>query len=156
MNESLDRLVRELDRRALLLLVVGAHLEAELSDRPLAYRLRDHILAWQEAAEEACDLLPVVCTDLWYLNNDELRRRPAIAIGRPEVNAATAYLAGRLPTAFVAEERFRIQLDPELLDLDVCIWGAAPRDTSASLDLFVDRYLHEYLKTAHRLAADPT
>jgi hypothetical protein len=155
MQDSFHNQVRELDHDALLLLVVGAHLEAELVDRVLAYRLRERIVAWQRTAAPPADLAPIVCTDLWYLNSDDLRLRPTIAIGRPEINAATAFLANRLPTAFVAEERFRIQFDPELLDLNVCLWGAAGRDTEASVELFAERYLDEYLQAAHEQAAEP-
>ena len=69
------------DPRRSLLIVVGAHLEAELADRPLGYRLRDDVLRWQHRTPEADPLLPVVCTDLWYLNAAELMVRPTIAVG---------------------------------------------------------------------------
>ncbi len=101
------------DPDTVLLIVVGSCLRAELSDRMLCYWLRERILSWQD--EMTCDppLLPVVCTDLWYLNADELRDRPVLTIGDPETNAATAYLAGKLPTAFIIDETLRVQLDPD-------------------------------------------
>src|SRR4051794_33570264 len=36
------------DPQRVLLIVVGAHLQAEISDRPLAYRLREAVLRWQD------------------------------------------------------------------------------------------------------------
>ncbi len=139
------------DPDAILLIVVGSCLRAELSDRMLGYRLRERILGWQD--EIPCDppLLPVVCTDLWYLNADELRDRPILTIGDPETNAATAYLAGKLPTAFIIDETLRVQLDPDFVDLRGCIWGINPTTTISAVDLFLERYLDGYLRSAHDL-----
>ena len=146
--------VREPDPETVLAIVVGAHLEAEVADRPLAYDLRRRIRGWQD--EIACDdpLEPLVLTDLWYLNEQTLRLRPTITIGRPEVNAATAYLATKVPTAFVADDAFRIQLDPELLDERVCIWGVDHRTTADAVDFFRERYFDEFLRCAHRMPSD--
>src|SRR5262245_12026225 len=114
MNEELER----------LFIIVGADLRAEISDRPLAARLRDRIVQWQGQLQDHESAAPVtaielativVCTDLWYLNSRELMGLPAIAIGEPGLNAATAYLANRLPTAMVIEGRFRVHLDPEFI-----------------------------------------
>ena len=151
MQDFFDPSVRELDPSHLLPLVVGAHIESEMTDRASAYRLREQILNWQ--ADSGCPgrLLPVVCTDLWYLNNQPLRMRPTIAIGRPELNAATTYLASRVPTAFMVEQAFRIQLDPELVELNACIWGLDGPSTSSAVDCFIDRYLGEYLRSVHEL-----
>lgn len=142
-----------LDR--LLLLVVGAHPQAEADDRLLAYQLRRRILDWQEqwkrraGAENGNGLLqPLVCTDLWYLNDAMLRQRPVIALGDPAVNAATAYLSSRLPTAFVIEHTLRVQLDPEFIELQACLWGKTAQATSSAIDLFAERYLDDFLTEA--------
>ena len=63
--------------------IVGAHLQAELNDRPLGYQLRDRIRAWQDRSDWPHRLTPAVCCDLWYLNQQPLRLQPTIAIGRP-------------------------------------------------------------------------
>jgi len=154
MRDFFEEQVREPDPRQLVLLVVGAHLEAEVTDRALGYRLREAILAWQAAAECPHPLRPVVCTDLWYLNSQPLRQRPAISLGRPEINAATAFLARRLPSAFMIEQTYCIQLDPEYIDLDVCIWGTDCRATVSAVELFNERYLPEYLEHVHRQPLD--
>jgi hypothetical protein len=135
----------------LLLIVVGANLRAEMADRPLAYRLRDRILAWQEQAGARDDvpaLTPVICTDLWYLNNRELMERPTIAIGDPAVNAACAYLSTRLPTALVIEGTLRVHLDPEFIDVQACLWGVSNGATASAVDVFVERHMDTFLREA--------
>lgn len=140
------------DLQSYLLIVVGAHLEAEAHDRPLAYRLRECILKWREAS--GCDgdgAIPVVCCDLWYLNAGDLMLSPAIAIGDPEHNAASAYLASRMPTSLVVEDSLRVHVDPEYVDLRACLWGIDPPATAAGVDLFIERYLDSFLRSVHAL-----
>lgn len=138
----------------LLLIVVGASIRAELADRPIADRLQERIRMWQDERESCLHpLQPVVCTDLWYLNAPDLMARPTISIGEPQTNAATAYLANRLPTAFVIDETLRIQLDHEFIDLHSCLWGVTPETTAKASDLFVERYLDVFLMAAHDLCA---
>jgi len=142
------------DPETLFLIVVGAHPEAERSHRPLAYRLREQVLAWmdQQSAEElGTPRIPLVLTDLWYLNASDLQQAPMISIGEAGVNAASAYLAGRLPTAFVIDGAFRVQFDMELVDRRACIWGASAGATASGIDLFVERYLDDFLRAAHGL-----
>lgn len=132
---------------------------AEMRDRPLAYRLRERMLSWLDARDCAEHgqagiedgtprIEPVVCSDLWYLNAKELEERPAIAIGEPSTNAATAVISSRLPTAFVIERSLRVHLDPEFIDLRAALWGANPSATAAAIDLFAERYMDEFLGAA--------
>lgn len=148
----------EFNHDRLLLIVVGAHLKAEITHRPLAYRMREHILKWIERAIVGTGnhpsppvepLDPVVCSDVWYLNNPDLLERPAIAIGAPGLNAATAYLATRLPVALVMDDALQIQMDVELATLQVCLWGVDQRSTQSAIDLFAERYLDAFLKKSH-------
>ena len=44
-----------IDVDRVMLIVVGAHLAAEVSDRPLAYRLREAALRWIDARETDAD-----------------------------------------------------------------------------------------------------
>ncbi len=150
-NDQTDAPARPdpLDVDWLLLLVVGAGLRAEHHDRPLAYRLRERILAWQDEFLDTRPLVPLLCTDVWYLNDETLRRRPVICLGDPESNAATAFHARRLPTAFVIDETLRVQLDPEYIEQAACLWGVNPSATVAAVDLFAERYLDGYLRAVH-------
>jgi hypothetical protein len=142
----------DIDPNGLLLIVVGAHLRAEFTDRPLAYRLREQVLRWQDQSlgeDDAKPLRPVVCSDVWYLNSTELAARPTVCIGDPNVNAASAMLATRMPTAFVIENTLRVHLDLEFIDLRACMWGANHSATASAVDVFVERYLDGFLRAAH-------
>lgn len=145
----------QVDIDSLLLVVVGAHLKAEVADRPLAHSLQNRIGAWQRSA--GCEhgqggLRTLICTDLWYLNDSDLLTRPAIIVGEPAVNAAAAYFANRLPTALVVDETYEVQLDVELIDLHVCLWGVNHEATAAAVEAFAGRYLDAFLRAAHGMA----
>ncbi len=152
MDDFFDEDAASVSAQSTLVLVAGSGLEAELSDRALAYQLRSRILTWQDH-EPNCEqpLRPIVVSDLWYVNTQDLRLRPSITIGRPETNAAAAYLATRIPTALVVDDRLRIHLDPELVDEKACIWGVDASATRAALDLFVQRYLDIFLRRIYAL-----
>lgn len=143
----------EIDVDALLLIVVGAHPKAEMGDRPIAYRLRQRMSAWLDQrfpTPESRPLVPLVCTDVWYLNDQSLRERPAVAIGGPSVNALSAYLADKLPSAFVIDDVLMVQMDVEVAELLACCWGMSHEDTSAAVDVFIDRYLDTYMRASLR------
>jgi hypothetical protein len=128
-----------------ILIVTGAHLQAELHDRPIAYALRQALLDRLDAPAEDSVL---VCSDLWYLNQPELRARPTVSIGPPDVNALTASLADRLPSVFVVDGVMIVQ---QLLDADTpiaCCWGSEPVHTAAAMEVFVERFAAEFLDVA--------
>ena len=130
-----------------VMIVVGSHLRAEAADRPLAYRLVQEVEQWTERfeAQLGVEIQPMVCTDLWYLNHEELRQRPTICIGGPGVNALSAYLAQHLSDENKHADVL-LQIDPDYTDLQACIWGTDHDLTSHGLQLFVDRYLDGYLR----------
>ncbi len=127
------------------LIVVGSSLEAEVYDRPVADALATTIsrrLAERGTCERA---RPVVCTDLWYLNQDELRARPTVSVGRPERNALSAYLGDKTPSAYVVDDVLIVQADPEMGEPVVCCWGVDAEATAWAVDAFVERYLGAFL-----------
>lgn len=138
------------DVSRLLLIVVGAHLRAEVADRPLAYRLRNRIEAWLEKhiLDMNVRLSPVVCSDIWYVNQQSLQKRPTVSLGGPGVNALSAYYANKLSSALVHDNQIVIQLDPEYVDLRVCVWGMDHELTVHALDMFDEKYLDGYLRAA--------
>jgi hypothetical protein len=140
----------EIDPRHLVLIVTGSHLRAEEKDRPLGYALQQRIRDWQKRLRGALnvELTPLVCSDFWYLNHEDLHRRPTISIGGPGVNALSAYFAQQLPTPKPDEQQIVIQIDPEFTDLRVCIWGTDHELTVKGVDLFVDRYFGGFLRAA--------
>ena len=131
-------------------IVVGAGLDAERRLRPLAYALAERIRAWQDE-RGLREPTPIVCTDLWFLNDPVLCRRPALCIGAPETNAAVAYLASRLPTALLIENILRIQADPEYVDLQACVWGVDADATARAVAIFDERFLEPFLEAIHEL-----
>jgi hypothetical protein len=148
MGETDPITVSEINTANLLLIVVGAHLRAEIGDRPLANQLCDRIQQWLDGhAEELKNpFVPVVCCDVWYVNHKQLQRRPTISLGGPGVNALSAYYHQKLNKAFVRDEQMVIQLDPDFVDLRACLWGMDHKTTAAVLDVFVQKYLEPYLR----------
>jgi len=131
-------------------LVVGAHLRAETGDRPLAYGLRDRIESWKsEHAELLTEPIDaVVVSDVWYLNHEDLQKRPTISIGGPGVNALSAFFAQQLPDDRDDQQQVVIQIDPDFTDLRVCIWGTDHALTVQGIELFAQQYLDGFLRAA--------
>lgn len=135
----------------LILIVVGAHLRAEEVDRELAYRLRERMLKalWSLGVIEGPgSRRPLVCTDVWYLNDARLLTCPVISIGGPGVNALTAYFADKTPRAFVVDDALSVQVDIEFHDLRACVWGVDHDSTRIAVDAFAERYLDGFIAAA--------
>lgn len=141
----------EIHTDRLILIITGAHLRAEVTDRPIAYGLRKRMTDWLEARgqpESPDQPRVLVCSDVWYLNNDPLRSRPTVSIGGPGVNALSAYLADKLPSAFAVEDVLLVQADPEFTDVLACCWGRDQQATAAAVEAFCDRYLDAFMGAA--------
>jgi hypothetical protein len=138
-----------------VLIVTGAHLAAEVYDRPLAYRLRERILSLLGPGSGSfpqSDGLPpdrvTVCSDLWYLNRDQLRELPTISVGGPTVNALTAFLGDKLPSAFAIDGLLLVQADWSSQTPVACCWGINAEATATAVDTFADRYMEEFLQAS--------
>jgi hypothetical protein len=116
-------------------------------DRPLAYRLRERI-AGLLAAEDEADRDVIVCSDIWWLNNDDLRARPTVCIGGPGVNALTAYLADKLPFVFSVEGVLGVQMDLDFVDPWVTCWGVNEAGTADAVRAFEDKYVEHFVRRA--------
>lgn len=134
----------------LVLVVVGAHPRAEMLDRAAAYRLRQKMAEWvaDRFPGDERGLVPLVCTDVWYLNDRSLQKRPAVSIGGPGVNAYSAFLADKLPSAFVIDNVYTVQMDMEGGESAACCWGVGHEETSAAVDAFIERYLDGFMRSA--------
>ena len=136
-----------------ILIVTGAHLSAEVFDRPIAYRLREKLLAALGASDNDApntqDGWPpdrvAVCSDLWYLNRDHLRELPTISIGGPTVNALSAHLGDKLPSAFAVDGVLVVQADWTNQTPVACCWGIDAEATATAVETFVARYLKDWL-----------
>lgn len=132
-----------------ILIVTGAHLRAEAHDRPIAYGLRAALID-RLGGEHAPGAVPiVVCSDLWMLNQPELQSRPTIAVGGPDVNALAASLADRLPSVFVVDGRWMVQMALDDRPL-ACCWGVSPADTARAVQTFMERFAGDFLDACDR------
>lgn len=134
----------DLDPAALVPVVVGAHLRAELGDRETATTLAtalDLVLSRVALGIRSC-----VLTDVWYLNDTRFRDRPAISVGHPEVNALSAHLADKLPSVLSQESVYVIQLDLEFESLNAACWGNEHETTAAACALFERRHLDQFAR----------
>jgi hypothetical protein len=141
----------EIHTDRLILIVTGAHLRAEASDRPIAYSLRQRLIDWlgrRGKPDDPASPRVLVCSDVWYLNNDPLRSRPTISIGGPGVNALSAYLADKLPSAFAVEDIMLVQADLDFHDVIACCWGRDGPTTAAAVNAFTDRYMDAFMEAA--------
>lgn len=154
----------DIDTDRLLCIVTGVQLKAELGDRPLAYRVE------QEARRLLKELLPppppddplpllspVVISDVYYLNNDDLQGRPVISIGGPGVNAVSNALVNDVPTAVAIEDSLLVQMDVEMNDLRCAVWGMDHLQTVQAVDLFIAKgYLEVYVRGVVAWLNDPS
>jgi hypothetical protein len=91
---------------------------------------------------------PVVCSDVWRLNDESIGECPTVSIGGPGVNALSAFLGDKLSSVFVVEDQLLIQADLEWNDLSVCVWGMDHERTIAAVQAFCERYLDAFLDAA--------
>lgn len=143
----------EVDIDRLIWIVTGVQLNAELGDRPLAYRVEREIksrlqnLLGETPEGELPPLAPAVISDVYYLNSEPARNRPTISIGGPGVNALSAELVNSLPTAVAIENTLVVQMDVEMSDTRVAVWGMDHLETVRAVDLFIGRgYLDTFIK----------
>jgi hypothetical protein len=136
----------------LLLIVTGSTLRAEELDRPLAYYLRQQI----EQASARLDLAfrPVVVADIRWINDDKFQGVPTISVGGPGVNELAHHWFEELPFSLAVDERYCIQMDPDLSEPRASIWGMDNASTQIAVSVFVDRFLPRFLEHAAH-APDP-
>jgi hypothetical protein len=143
----------EVDVDRLIPIVTGVQLNAELGDRPLAYRIEAEareILARlidRPDPEQPLRLAPVVVSDVFYLNHEPLQARPTISIGGPGMNAVSAALVNELPTVVAIENVLVVQMDLEWNDVRCAVWGMDHLDTVRAVELFLAKgYLETFLR----------
>jgi hypothetical protein len=148
----------------LLLIVTGSTLRAEEMDRPLGYYLKQRI---EHALSEAAatgrrgldDYLVRVVADFRWIHDEPLQALPTISLGGPGVNALAHRWLEDVPISLAYSERYFIQMDPELTEPRVSIWGMDNITTQIAVSVFVDRFLSRFLErcatiTAHLTSLD--
>lgn len=138
-----------------LVIVVGAHPAAEISDRPIAGLLAAALAAqWLKAtgvSPTPGQILTV--SDLWYVNDGMLRALPTIAVGPPEHNAFTAYLADRIPSVHVVDGVLIVQAELAFASPLATCWGVDPRSTRRAAEVFLTKLGEAFVEHAAGLPA---
>ena len=148
----------------LLLIVTGSTLRAEELDRPLGYYLKQQI---EQSLGEAIanghgsleDYLVRLVADFRWIHDEPLQRLPTISLGGPGVNALAHRWLEEVPVSLAFSERYFIQMDPDLTEPRVSIWGMDNATTQIAVSVFVDRFLPRFLErcatvTAHLSAPE--
>ncbi len=139
----------------LLLIVTGSTLRAEEMDRPLGYYLKQRIegvlsaSADQAGAEHGHDLSDYqvrVIADFRWIHDEFLQSLPTISLGGPGVNALAHRWLEEVPISLAFNERYFIQMDPDLNEPRVSIWGMDNPTTQIAVSIFLDRFLPPFLE----------
>jgi hypothetical protein len=134
-------------RAGLVLIVVGTSLRAEEADRPLAYYLKQQVEEALEADEATAGRLSVaVVADLRWLHDEALQEFPTISLGGPGVNFLSQRWVEELPLSLAVDNQFYVQMDPELDEPKVSLWGMDNATTQVAVSAFVQRFLPRFLE----------
>jgi hypothetical protein len=138
----------------LLLIVTGSTLRAEQMDRPLAYYLKQRIEQALESGsyEDASDYQVQVVADFRWIQDESLHEMATISLGGPGVNELAHRWLEEVPVSLAYNERYFIQMDPELTEARASIWGMDNPTTQIAVSVFLDRFLPRFLE---RCAALP-
>ena len=137
----------------LLLIVTGSTLRAEELDRPLAYYL-------QQEVDRALRRLNLpfqtrVVADFRWMNDDDLQVAPTISVGGPGVNHLAQTWFDEVPFSLAVDEQYCIQMDPDLAEPRVSIWGMDNATTQIAVSVFINRFLPQFLEQAAAYIPDP-
>jgi hypothetical protein len=141
-----------------LLIVTGSTLRAEEMDRPLAYYLKQRIeqaLAETIAAGRVGmeDYVVRVVADFRWIHDDPLQNFPTISLGGPGVNALAHRWLEDIPISLAVGERYFIQMDPDLTEPRVSVWGMDNATTQIAVSVFIDRFLPRFLERSATIEA---
>lgn len=127
----------------MLLIVTGSTLRAEEVDRPLAYYLKQQVEIQIEAELDPPSVR--VIADFRWLHEESLQRLPTISIGGPGVNALAQQWLEDLPVSLAIDDQYYIQMDPDLEEPRVSIWGMDNPTTQIATSAFVQKFLPRFL-----------
>jgi hypothetical protein len=137
----------------LLLIVTGSTLRAEELDRPLGYylkqRLEEVLSKSRNGSKHAADLSDYqvrVIADFRWIHDELLQNLPTISLGGPGVNALAHRWLEEVPISLAFNDRYFIQMDPDLTELRVSIWGMDNSTTQIAVSVFLDRFLPRFLE----------
>jgi hypothetical protein len=140
----------------LLLIVVGSTLRAEELDRPLAYYLKQRVeqyLADDESSSAPMDVR--VVADFRWIHDEPLQALPTISVGGPGVNALAHRWLEEVPVSLAVDDRYYLQMDPDLDEPRVSIWGMDNATTQIAVSVFLERFLPRFLVHCASIPANP-
>jgi hypothetical protein len=134
-----------------LLIVTGSTLRAEEMDRPLGYYLKQRVeRSLSEAIADGRDGLEGyvvrVVADFRWIHDDPLQSLPTISLGGPGVNALAHRWLEDVPVSLAFNDRYFIQMDPDLAEPRASIWGMDNATTQIAVSVFIDRFLPRFLE----------
>jgi hypothetical protein len=141
-----------------LLIVTGSSLRAEEMDRPLGYYLKQRIeRSLSEAVADERDGLEGyvvrVVADIRWIHDEPLQALPTISLGGPGVNLLAQRWLEEVPVSLAFNDRYFIQMDPDLAEPHVSIWGMDNSTTQIAVSVFVDRFLPRFLERCATIQA---
>jgi hypothetical protein len=146
----------------LLLIVTGSTLRAEELDRPLGYYLKQRIeqaLSVNQAASnhgrDLSDYQVQVVADFRWIHDEPLQNVATISLGGPGVNALAHRWLEEVPISLAFNERYFIQMDPDLTEPRASIWGMDNATTQIAVSVFLDRFLSRFLERCASVPALP-
>ncbi len=138
----------------LVLIVTGSTLRAEEVDRPLAYYLKQRIEQYLADHELPGGPIGVrVVADFRWIHDEPLQSMPTISIGGPGANALAHRWLEEVPVSLAVDERYYLQMDPDLDEPRASIWGMDNPTTQIGVSVFIDRFLPRFLD--HCAATSP-
>jgi hypothetical protein len=144
-------------RARMILIVVGSSLRAEEADRPLAYYLKQQIeLALAALDSPAEDERPgvAVVADLRWLHDEVLQPLPTISLGGPGVNFLSQRWVEELPLSLAVDNQYYVQMDPDLEEPRVSLWGMDNATTQVAVSAFLQRFLPRFLERCLSIEVD--
>ena len=140
----------------LLLIVTGSTLRAEEVDRPLAYYLKQRIETYLDTNEPASGPFAVrVVADFRWIHDEPLHELPTISLGGPGVNALAQRWLEEVPISFRVDDRYYLQMDPDLEEPRASIWGMDNTTTQIAVAVFADRFLPRFLDRCAAMPMNP-
>src|SRR3954447_3168783 len=144
-------------RARLVLIVTGSTLRAEEVDRPLAYYLKQRIEQSPTTSDPPSASGPFrvcVVADFRWIHEKKLQELPTISVGGPGVNALARDWLEVVPVTLAVDEQYYIQMDPDLEEARVSIWGMDNPTTQIAVAVFLDRYLPKFLEHSASVGHD--
>ena len=119
-------------------------------DRPLAYYLKQRAETYLAENDPPGAGLggPIevrVVADFRWIHDEPLQDLPTISVGGPGVNALAQRWLEEVPVSLAVDERYYLQMDPDLDEPRASVWGMDNPTTQIAVSVFIDRFLPRFL-----------